>query len=49
MFTLLWSLLIKICLGRGGGGGGGGGVGTPFYNPPWYLPHQRQGFCAVLV
>ena len=25
MFTLLWSLLIKICLGRGGGGGGGGG------------------------
>ena len=21
MFTLLWSLLIKICLGRGGGGG----------------------------
>ena len=46
MFTLLWSLLIKICLGRGGGGGG---VGTPLYKPHWYVPHQRQGFCAVLV
>ena len=44
MFTLSWLLLIKIGLGRGGGG-----VGTPLYKPHWYVPHQRQGFCAVLV
>ena len=37
MFTLSWSLLIKICRGRGGGG-------TPLYKPHWYVPHQRVWF-----
>ena len=41
MFTLSWSLLIKISRGTG--------VGIPLYKPYRYVPHQRQGFCAVLV
>ena len=38
MFTLSWSLLIKICLGRGGG------VVTPLYKPYRHVPPQRVWF-----